>query len=89
MFHILLYFLNIMYMKTIVFNNKYILYFILILVIGDVYSLAMSEKYEIIAVYGAIGFLTTWFSKNMMVVLVIAMATANILRLTNVFANIV
>ena len=76
-------------MRTITFNNKYLLYFILILVIGDVYSLAMSESYEIIAVYGAIGFLATWFSKNMMVVLVIAMATANILRLTNVFANIV
>ena len=66
-------------MRTFALNNKYLLYFILILVMADVYSLAMNERYEIIAVYGTVGFLASRFSNNIMAVLVIAMATANII----------
>ena len=65
-------------MQTFYLNNKYFLYFILILVMADVYSLAMNERYEILVVYGTVGFLASKFSKNMLAILVIAMATANI-----------
>jgi hypothetical protein len=65
-------------MRTFALNNKYLLYFILILVMADMYSLAMSERYEILAVYGTVGFLASRFSKNMLAILVIAMTTANI-----------
>jgi hypothetical protein len=65
-------------MRTFALNNKYLLYFILILVMADMYSLAMSERYEILVVYGTVGFLASRFSKNMLAILVIAMTTANI-----------
>ena len=61
-------------------KNKFLLYFILLLALADVIYLAMGKDYMSVAVFCLTGFVSSFFSKNMMVVLCIAMAVTNVLR---------
>jgi len=61
-------------------KNKFVLYFILLLALADVIYLAMGKDYMSVAVFCLTGFVSSFFSKNMMVILCIAMAVTNVLR---------
>ena len=61
-------------------KNKFLLYFILMLALTDVIYLAMGKDYMSVAIFCLTGFVSSFFSKNMMVVLCIAMAVTNVLR---------
>lgn len=61
-------------------KNKFLLYFILMLALADVIYLAMGKDYMSVAIFCLTGFVSSFFSKNMMVVLCIAMVVTNVLR---------
>ena len=63
-----------------ILNNKFVLYFVLLLALSDLLFLSVGKDYSSIVVFLLTGFVSSFFSKNMMVVLCIAMAVANILR---------
>lgn len=60
--------------------NRYVLIFIFILTIGNIVQLASQGDYFTCAVLLLVGFLTSFFSKNMVVIMVVGMAFANILK---------
>lgn len=63
-----------------VLNSRFLLYFILLLSVVDLYVFAVNGELFYVALFILIGFLTTFFSKNMTVILFIAMSFTNILR---------
>jgi len=64
-----------------IFQNKYFLYTVTLLAIGNIMGYLANEKYDCLSFFLAVGLLSSYFSKNMAVVLLIAMGT------TAVFAN--
>ena len=65
------------------FNNKWILYFILFVSIVDLFNFFKIGDITAIAIFIIVGFLTTYFSKNMLVILVISIAVTHIARYGN------
>lgn len=63
-----------------ILHNRAVLYFVLFLAIANLLILAVGEEYKYISVFFLTGFVTSFFSKNMMVVLCIAMVITNILK---------
>jgi hypothetical protein len=63
-----------------ILHNRAVLYFVLFLAIANLLILAVGEEYRYISVFFLTGFVTSFFSKNMMVVLCIAMVITNILK---------
>lgn len=63
-----------------ILHNKYLLYVIFVLSFGNFFMEMMNGNMEFVAVYILIGFLTSFFNKNMIVVLSIAVIFANILK---------
>lgn len=61
-------------------NNKWILYAVLLISIIDLFNFFSMGDTTAIAIFIAVGFLTTYFSKNMLVVLVLAIAVTHIAR---------
>ena len=62
-----------------VFSNKYALYIVLFLAVTNILGyLSIGDVHSLIF-FLAVGFLTTYFSKNMVVVLVVAMLATNFL----------
>ena len=61
-------------------NNKWILYVILFISIVDLFNFYSKGDTTAIAIFLVVGFLTTYFSKNMLVVLVVAIAVTHIAR---------
>ena len=61
-------------------NNKWILYTVLLISIVDLFNFYTKGDTVAIAIFIAVGFLTTYFSKNMLVVLVLAIAVTHIAR---------
>jgi hypothetical protein len=64
-------------------NNKWILYFILFVSIVDLFNFFKIGDITAIAIFIIVGFLTTYFSKNMLVILVISIAVTHIARYGN------
>ena len=64
-------------------NNKWILYFILFVSIVDLFNFYKIGDVTAIAIFIIVGFLTTYFSKNMLVILVISIAVTHIARYGN------
>ena len=64
-----------------IFQNKYFLYAVTLLAIGNIMGDLANEKYDCLSFFLAVGLLSSYFSKNMAVVLLIAMGT------TAIFAN--
>jgi hypothetical protein len=61
-------------------HNVYVLYFIFIIALGYAYYLMISSDWYYLTVLVIIGYLTTFFSRNIIVILCIALATTNILK---------
>lgn len=68
-------------------NNKYLLYFILILAFFDLIYLSLDRDLIYFFIYLSVGFLTSFFSSNMIVILVIAMVVTHILRMVKTRTN--
>ena len=64
-------------------NNKWILYFVLFVSIVDLFNFFTIGDTTAIAIFIVAGFLTTYFSKNMLVILVISIAVTHIARYGN------
>jgi hypothetical protein len=61
-------------------NNRVLLYFILFLSIVDLLFFSVVGEYMFVGIFIIIGYLTSFFSKNMMVIFTIAMVATNIIR---------
>ena len=65
--------------KNILYN-KYLLYFIFVLSFGNFFIELMNSNMYFVAVYILIGFLTSFFHKNMIIILSVAVIFANVLN---------
>lgn len=63
-----------------ILHNRFVLYFVLLLALADLLYLAMGGEYISVAIFLLSGFVTSFFSRNMMVVMCIAMVITNILK---------
>ena len=59
-------------------HNVYVLYFIFIIALGNAYYLMASSDWYYLSMFFILGFLVSFFSKNMIVILCIALAATNI-----------
>jgi hypothetical protein len=66
--------------STSMLNNKWILYFMLFISVVDLFNFYSMGDMSALAIFLVTGFLTSYFSKNMLVILVIAIAVAHIAR---------
>ena len=66
-------------LKSILYN-QWILYFISFLAVVDFIALCGMKDWFSVVVFASVGFLVTFFNKNMLVVLSIAMAVTHILK---------
>ena len=64
--------------KTLL-RDKNVLYIVAFLAATNVLSYLMSGNYESIVFFGVVGYLATYYSKNMIVILLISMLTTNLL----------
>jgi hypothetical protein len=63
--------------------NRFVLYFIFILAVGNLFHFVFSKDMMSVGAFIAAGLLTSFFSKNMVVIMVIAMVVSNVIRLSN------
>jgi hypothetical protein len=63
-----------------ILNNIYILYFIFIIAVGNLFYLLIENNAVFVTLFVLIGFLTSFFSKNMIVILTTTMVFTNILK---------
>lgn len=63
-----------------ILQNTFVSYFVLAIALGDLLYLSVSGNYAFVGIFMLIGFLTTFFSKNMVVILVTAMASTSIIQ---------
>jgi len=61
-------------------HNCYVMYFVLFLAVSDLLVLSVGREYVFILIFLLVGYLTSFFSKNMMVILVVAIVATNVLR---------
>lgn len=61
-------------------HNKFVLYLIFIISLGNIFYLTMAGDVLTISLFVLIGFITSFFSKNMVVILVIALTVSFILK---------
>jgi len=60
--------------------NRFVMYLILVLAIADLLFLAVGGELMLVATFLIVGFVTSFFSKNMIVIMTIAMVIVNIIR---------
>ena len=63
-----------------ILHNKFILYAVFFIALVYLYGLSIQRSWFHIAIFILIGYVSTFFSKNMTVVLIIAVVLTNILR---------
>jgi hypothetical protein len=63
-----------------VLHNVFVLYFILLLSLANLFYLVNSNDYAFAGAFILIGFITSFFSKNMVVILCIALVSTNVLQ---------
>jgi hypothetical protein len=66
--------------KNAILHNKYVLYLIFIIALCNLLTLVYTYDYYSASIFVLIGFLTSFFSKNMIVILFIAIAFTNIIK---------
>lgn len=66
-----------------ILHNRFVLYFIFILAVGNLFHFVFSKDMMSVGAFIAAGLLTSFFSKNMVVIMVIAMVVSNVIRLSN------
>jgi len=65
---------------NLVLHNVFVLYFILLLSLANMFYLVTAKNYMFAAIFILTGFITSFFSKNMMVILCIALTVTNVLQ---------
>jgi len=63
-----------------ILQNTFVSYFVLAIALGDLLYLSVSGNYAFVGIFMLVGFLATFFSKNMVVILVTAMASTSIIQ---------
>lgn len=63
-----------------ILHNRFVLYFIFFISLGNLFYLTMESDVFSILTFVLIGFITSFFSKNMIVILVIALSMTNVLK---------
>lgn len=66
--------------KNLLLHNKYILYVIFIIALSNFLNLVYIYDYYSASIFVLIGFLTSFFSKNMIVIMFISVAFTNIIK---------
>ena len=69
--------------SSAIFNSRIVLYFIFVLSIANLFYLATSLNYMFVSIFILVGFITSFFSKNMVVILCIALTVTNVLQYGN------
>jgi len=64
----------------VILHNRYILYIIFFIALGNLLSFAYVNDYYSVAVFVLLAFLTTFFSKNMIVILFVAIVFSNAIK---------
>ena len=64
----------------VILKNKYVLYVVLFLAITNVLGFLQRRDFESLTIFVAIGVLSTYFSKNMVVNLIVAIVGSNVVR---------
>lgn len=67
--------------STEVLQNKFVLYFVFVLAVGNLFHFVFRQDLMSVGLFIATGLLTSFFSKNMTVIMVIAMVVANIFQI--------
>lgn len=67
--------------STDVLQNRFVLYFVFILAVGNLFHFVFRQDLMSVGIFIATGLLTSFFSKNMIVIMVIAMVVANIFQI--------
>lgn len=67
--------------STDVLQNKFVLYFVFILAVGNLFHFVFRQDLMSVGIFIATGLLTSFFSKNMTVIMVVAMVVANIFQI--------
>ena len=65
--------------KSVIYN-KYVLYFVFLAALLDLFYAAVSQDYLYCIIHILIGFVVSFFNKNMTVILTVTVASANIIR---------
>lgn len=63
-----------------ILHNRVLLYFIFLLSLGNLFYLLMERDLTTIVIFLIVGFLTSFFSKNMLIILFVSVVVANILK---------
>jgi len=66
--------------NNVILHNVYILYLLFIIALINFLTLVYSNDYYSASIFVLVGFLTSFFSKNMVVILFIAIAMTNIIK---------
>ena len=66
--------------NNVIIHNRFILYFIFFIALADLYYLTVAGDFFSVSIFILIGFLTSFFSKNMMIIFFIALTVTNILK---------
>ena len=74
-------------MKSLL-QNKYVLYVVLFIAVTNVLGYLAIEDFDSVACFAAIGALTSYFSKNMIVILGVALIGTNIVLLIIEFLKV-
>jgi outer membrane biosynthesis protein TonB len=61
-------------------NHPVVLYFVLLVALANLLYLSVAGKYEFAAIFVMVGFLTSFFSKNMTVIMVVALVATSVLQ---------
>lgn len=64
-------------------NNKWVLYFIFVVSLFDLINFYQRNNLVAVAIFAVVGFLTSFFSKNMIVILVMAIAVTHLVTYGN------
>jgi len=65
----------------VILHNRYILYIMFFIALGNLLSFAYVNDYISVSIFVLIAFLTTFFSKNMIVILFVAIAFSNVIKI--------
>lgn len=63
-----------------ILHNRVILYFIFLVSLGNLFYLSVERDFTSISIFLLVGFLTSFFSKNMLIVLFVALLTSAIIK---------
>jgi hypothetical protein len=63
-----------------IIHNKFVLYFVLIISLLDLFYLSVERDMVTVVIFILVGLLTSFFSKNMLVILVISLTISSILK---------